>query len=81
MLFFPSLLRVTNLQRVSGRKLWLIMLCSWSSASTSSVTLFGCSLNCSMIASLVGFARVEKNPWHNSVSPCFILNPHEAFFI
>ena len=62
MLFFPSRRRVTNLQRVSGRRLWLIMLCSWSSASTSSDTLIGRSCSSSIIASLVGFASVEKNP-------------------
>jgi len=53
---------VTNLQRVSGRRLWLIMLCSCPMASTSSVTLIGCWCRFSIIASLVGFARVEKKP-------------------
>jgi len=47
------------------------MLCSCSSSSEIAVTFFGPSLRLSRIASLVGFASVEKNPQQVSLRSCF----------
>lgn len=54
-----------------GFRLWETMLCSCSSSSEIAVTFFGPSLRLSRMASLVGFASVEKNPQQVSLRSCF----------
>ena len=61
MCFFPCFWMVTRLHSSKGLRLWEIMLCSCLSAIASSFTLMDLFINCSSVASLVGFARLVKN--------------------